>query len=317
MSCPNATAPIDINTSNVVGKCDYKCEYSFHYNDSSCIATNRGDYISVSYDSSSSPPVTYNSSAYDVREIRIYSPSLHSYMGNKTDGEAIIVHESASGAYPLLVCVPIKVTNTGSIGANYLSNIVTTVAQNAPADGEQTTINISRFNLNALVPKKPFFSYTATEPYQPCSTSKNEYIVFTLSDGAIGITKDILDKLHSIISANAYDIKTGTSLFYNEKGPTNADRDGQIYIDCQPVGQSEEEEIIVTDTGSSSFNFNTGDIMNNKYFQMFLGSLIFIGIIYLVKIGLDSYGAKHGGTTTAATSNPDSIAVRTSNYLNI
>jgi carbonic anhydrase len=311
MSCPNATAPIDINTSNVVGKCDYKCEYSFHYNDSSCIATNRGDYISVSYDSSSSPPVTYNSSAYDVKEIRIYSPSLHSYMGNKTDGEAIIVHESASGAYPLLVCVPIKISNTGSVGSNYLSNIVTTVAQNAPADGEQTTVNISRFNLNALVPRKPFFSYTATEPYQPCSTSKNEYIVFSLSDGSIGITKDILDKLHSIISANEYNIKKGASLFYNEKGPTNADRDGQIYIDCQPVGQSEEEEIIVTDTGSSSFNFNTGDIMNNKYFQMFLGSLIFIAIVYLVKIGLDSYGTKHGGAT-----NFDTIAVRTSNYLN-
>lgn len=311
MSCSNATAPIDINTSNVVGKCDYKCEYSFHYNDSSCIATNRGDYISVSYDSSSSPPVTYNSSAYDVKEIRIYSPSLHSYMGNKTDGEAIIVHESASGAYPLLVCVPIKISNTGSIGSNYLSNIVTTVAQNAPADGEQTTVNISRFNLNALVPRKPFFSYTATEPYQPCSTSKNEYIVFTLSDGSIGITKDILDKLHSIINANEYDIKKGASLFYNEKGPTNADRDGEIYIDCQPVGQSEEEEIMVTDTGSSSFNFNTGDIMNNKYFQMFLGSLIFIAIVYLVKIGLDSYGAKHGGAT-----NLDTISVRTSNYLN-
>jgi carbonic anhydrase len=315
MSCSNATAPIDINTSNVVGKCDYKCEYSFHYNDSSCMATNRDDYISVSYDSSSSPPVTYNSSAYDVKEIRIYSPSLHSYMGNKTDGEAIIVHESASGAYPLLVCVPIKLSNTSSIGSNYLSNIVTTVAQNAPADGEQTTVNISRFNLNALVPRKPFFSYTATEPYQPCSTSKNEYIVFSLSDGSIGITKDILDKLHSIISANEYDIKKGASLFYNENGPTNADRDGQIYIDCQPVGQSEEEEIIVTDTGSSSFNFNTGDIMNNKYFQMFLGSLIFIAIVYLVKIGLDSYGAKHGGSTRVGIAT-DNIAVRTSNYLN-
>ncbi len=295
MSCPNATAPIDINTSNVVGKCDYKCEYSFQYNDSSCIATNRSDYISIAYDSSSSPPVTYNSSAYNVKEIRIYSPSLHSYMGNKTDGEAIIVHDSASGAPPLLVCVPIKVSNTGSVGSNYLSSIVNTVAQNAPADGEQTTVSISRFNLNAFVPRKPFFSYTASEPYQPCSTNKNEYVVFTLSDGSIGITKDTLDKLHSVIKTNAYDVKTG-SLFYNEKGPVSSDRDGQIYIDCQPVGQSEEEEIIVTDTGSSSFNINTSNIMNNTYFQMFLGSLIFVAIIYLFKVCLDLYRNKSGGS---------------------
>jgi carbonic anhydrase len=295
MSCPNATAPIDINTSNVVGKCDYKCEYSFQYNDSSCIVTNRSDYISIAYDSSSSPPVTYNSSAYDVKEIRIYSPSLHSYMGNKTDGEAIIVHDSASGAPPLLVCVPIKVSNTGSVGSNYLSSIVNTLAKNAPADGEQTTVSISRFNLNAFVPRKPFFSYTASEPYQPCSTNKNEYVVFTLSDGSIGITKDTLDKLQSVITTNAYDVKTG-SLFYNEKGPVSSDRDGQIYIDCQPVGQSEEEEIIVTDTGSSSFDFNTSNIMNNTYFQMFLGSLIFVAIIYLIKVCLDLYRNKSGGS---------------------
>jgi carbonic anhydrase len=299
MSCLNATAPVDINTTNVVGKCDYKCEYSFHYNDSSCIATNRGDYISIAYDSSSSPPVTYNSSAYDVKEIRIYSPSLHSYMGNKTDGEAIIVHDSASGAPPLLVCVPIKLSNTGSVGSKYLFSIVNTVAQNAPADGEQTTVNISRFNLNAFVPRKPFFSYTASEPYQPCSTNKNEYVVFTLSDGSIGITKDTLDKLHSVIKTNAYDVKTGTSLFYNEKGPVSEERDGQIYIDCQPVGQSEEEEIVVTDTGSSSFN--TSNIMNNMYFQMFLGSLIFVAIIYLIKVGLDLYQNKSGGSQGSET----------------
>ena len=297
MSCSNATAPIDINKSNLVGKCDYKCEYSFHYNDSSCVATNRGDYISVAYDSSSSPPVTYNSSAYDVKEIRIYSPSLHSYMGQKTDGEIIVVHSSSSGAHPLLVCVPIKVSNTATTGSLYLSNIVNTVAQNAPADTEQTTVNISRFNLNEFVPRKPFFSYTATEPYQPCSTNKHEYIVFPLSNGSIGITENTLNKFKSVIDVNAYDVKTGNSLFYNEKGPTSSsDRDGQIYIDCQPVGQSEEETIIITDTGSSS---NIGNIMNNKFFQMFLGSLIFVVIVYLVKFLLDTYGDKKGGSASA------------------
>jgi len=301
MSCSKTTAPIDINTSNVVGKCDYKCQYSFQYNDSSCIATNRGDYISIDHDRSSSPPVTYNSSAYDVKEIRIYSPSLHSYMGNKTDGEAIIVHDSASGAPPLLVCIPIKVSNDGSVGSKYLSSIVNTIAQNAPAEDEQTTVNISRFNLNELVPRKPFFSYTASEPYQPCSTNKNEYVVFTLSDSSIGITKKTLDKLHSVIKKNAYDVKSGASLFYNEKGPDSSEKDGQIYIDCQPVGQSEEEEIIVTDTSSSpSFNVNTGNIMNNTYFQMFLGSLIFVAIIYLIKFCLDLYGGKSGGSPETA-----------------
>jgi hypothetical protein len=54
MSCSDATAPIDISKGNVVGKCDLKCEFGFRYNDSACIATNRGDYISLSYETSSS-----------------------------------------------------------------------------------------------------------------------------------------------------------------------------------------------------------------------------------------------------------------------
>ena len=45
MSCPNSTSPIDINLSTISGKCDLKCDYSFKYYNSSCIATNRADYI--------------------------------------------------------------------------------------------------------------------------------------------------------------------------------------------------------------------------------------------------------------------------------
>ena len=117
MSCPTATAPIDINLSKISGKCDFKCKYSFKYNNSACVATNRGDYISLSYDKSSSPPVLYNSVGYDVQEVRMYAPSLHSYSGAKTDAELVIVHMSNSGSRPLLVCIPIKANNSNSTSA--------------------------------------------------------------------------------------------------------------------------------------------------------------------------------------------------------
>jgi len=302
MSCPNATAPIDINRGAVVGKCDLKCEFSFHYNDSSCIATNRGDYISLSYESSSSPPVTYNSSAYNVKEVRIYSPSLHSFNGTKSDGEMIIVHNSSSGAVPLLVCIPIKSSNSATTGSKNLTTIINTVATNAPADTEQTTINISRFNLNAFVPRKPFFSYSATEPYQPCSSNKNEYIVFS-SDSAIGVADKVLVSLQNVITENAYDIKTGPALFFNEKGPSTTGGSDQIYIDCQPVGESEEEEIIITDSGSASeYTMTASELMENKYFQMFLGSVVFIALMYIFSFFVNMYVPKSGGSVAAATS---------------
>jgi carbonic anhydrase len=298
MSCSNATAPIDISKDRVTGKCDIKCEFIYHYNDSSCVATNRGDYISLAYDTSSSQPVTYNSSSYDVKEIRIYSPSLHSFNGTKSDAEFMIIHNTFAGANPLLVCIPIKSSNSGEISSKNLSTIINTVASNAPTVDEQTTVTISKFNLNAFIPKKPFFSYTATEPYKPCNKGKNEYIVYA-SEFSIGITNSTLTSLKKIITKNAYGIKPSNGLFYNEKGPGSKFSSNEIYIDCQPVGQSEEEDVIVTDSGTSSDFLKNQNIMKNPIFQIFLGAIIFVVIIYLIKFLGSALKPITGGSSAA------------------
>ena len=286
MSCPNATAPIDVSISKITGKCDFKCSYNFHYNDSSCIATNRHDYISIAYDKSSSP-VTYNAVGYNVQEIRLYIPSLHSYNDSKTDGELIIVHTSVTGAKPLLVCIPIQVNNTSSVSALFFKTLVDTVASNAPVDGETTTVNMSTFNLDLLVPRKPFFSYSATEPYQPCSTL-TDYVVFSPLQSSLDMMQDTFVKLKSIIVSNSYDIKTGPNLFYNEKGPSNGNLSGDIYIDCQPVGASDNSIDIISNTNNSySFNFN--DWIKNTNVQILLGSLIFILLLYVIKYALNLF----------------------------
>lgn len=294
MSCPNSTSPIDINLSSITGKCTYKCAYSFNYNNSSCIATNRGDYLSLSYDNSSSHPVVYNASNYDVKEIRLYIPSLHSYSGSKTDGELIIIHNPITGAVPLLVCIPIKSNNNSSVSSILFKTIVDTVANSAPADGESTTVSLGnqQFNLNDFVPKKPFFSYSATEPYQPCSTNVN-LIVYDSFTVSLDIMPDTLTKLQSIIQNNQYDIKTGPNLFYNEKGP-NTGGGGDIYIDCQPVGESEETTEIITDMGST---YTFKDILNNPYLKFILFTLLFVIVLYGLKLLLNMFNVKKGGSS--------------------
>jgi carbonic anhydrase len=290
MSCPTATAPIDINMSTITGKCDLKCSYSFRYSSSSCVATNRNDYISIAYDRTSTPPVTYNASGFDVQEIRIYTPSLHSYSGSKADAEMIIVHNSSSGEKPLLVCVPIKSNNSSSESALLFNTIVNTVASSAPSDGESTTVNVRKFNLSSLVPRKPFFSYSATEPYQPCSTDV-DYIVYSTSEAALDMTPSTLDKLTNIIKSNSYDVKKGPSLFYNEKGPTKGGSGSvEIYIDCQPVNTSQETTEVVNDYSGSGTSMDITSLLNNIYVRMFLGSLLFIILLFALKYGLNAVG---------------------------
>lgn len=302
MSCPNATAPIDITLSNIEGNCDLKCSYSFQYNNSSCNVTNRKSYLSIKYEASSSSnyPVKYNSKDYNVEEIRIYTPSLHSYNGNKTDGEMIITHISPLGNNPLLVCIPIVKNNSSTSGSILLDTILSTTASKAPSDGESVNVNISNFNINMFVPKKPYFSYSATIPYQPCS-QQVEYIVF-LPEHGCPLSSNSFTTLKNIISANTYTVKNGVPYFYNANGPNSNtgsyNGNNDIYIDCQPVGQSEETTTVVTNTNVEPIDINS--IVNSPFFQIIVGILCAILVIVLFSyvIGhLPRNPIKVGGST--------------------
>jgi hypothetical protein len=109
------------------------------------------------------------------------------------------------------------------------------------------------------------------------------------------MTDRVLSSLKKVITENSYDIKSSPGLFFNRKGPTTSGS-GEIYIDCQPVGESEEETIIVTDSGSASEAMTVDELMQNKYFQMFLGCVIFLVIIYVAKILIGSYTPPKGMT---------------------
>jgi len=308
MACTTATAPIDISSSKITGNCDYKCAYSFFYNNSSCVAHNQGDlyYLSISYDKSSSPPVVYNSAGYDVYEIRIYSPSLHTYSGSKTDAEMIIIHNSNTGANPLLVCIPIKSSNTSTVSALFFRTLINTVANSAPANGETTTVNAPNFNLNELVPHKPFYSYTATVPYQPCN-GQVEYVVFDPQNAYLDMMPETLQRFYNIIPQNPYNPYEGPNmpnLFFNQKGPGSGGVSGnEIYIDCQPVGASENTTQMVTDMGSGtgSISISIQDWLNNPYVRIVLGSLIFVLLLYGVKNLLGVFHAKKGGSVSSTT----------------
>jgi carbonic anhydrase len=281
-SCPDSNAPIDINMNDIVGECDLKCSYSFKYSSSSCVVTNMGDYIKIAYDNPSSPPVKYNGVEYYVSEVRIYTLSLHSYRGYKTDGEMIIVHNSASGSKPLLVCVPMQESESTSSASTMITEIITTMGTNAPTNGETTNVDLDDFNLDAFVPKKTYFYYTGKEPYQPCA-SDVEYIVYIPQSGPINITSTALSLLQTVITKNLYVIGSGSKLFYNKNGSESGTSTGlnDIYIDCQPVGVSDDETTVITGAP-----LNQNDIFNMLI--SFIKSPYFVVLVIFLLIYLMS-----------------------------
>jgi len=288
-ACVSSTTPLNISILKKSGTCDTKCDYSFKYNSSYCSVTNHGRYISVAYDAGNAPQVTYNTRGYNVKEFRIYSPSAHTYgITNKQQvAEIVIIHSPVNGGNNLIVSVPARSDEYSSTskGSVLINSIILGTAKNAPDVGETATLSLIKpFTLNDVVPSKTYFSYTGQDAFYNCSQTV-DYIVFTPENSNISITSDTLKRLNQIITNSQIASKAPSDtvpLFINENGPNNAKIDDEIYIDCQPVGNSSETEDVVTNTGYDPSPINAKDIFRSPWFQIIASALGFLLILIVL-----------------------------------
>ena len=273
-------AQLNISQDNVSGECNLKCAYSFQYSNSSCVASNTGESIVLSYDESNVPPVTYNGNKYKVSSIKITTGSILLYNGKNVNASLIISHAPIVGGGPFSVIIPI-VSGTGSLpSSNILTTIIIETAKLAPKSGNKTSISLANYNLNNIVPKKPFYSF---------NNDGQDIITYGL-ENAITIDADILIKLSTITKGVANIIPATNSLFYNPKGPNSSGSSSgndNIYIDCQPVNVSEETIQMSTENKLSmdyqlKSEYNAREtllkIFYNPWFQLLL--LIFAIVLF-------------------------------------
>lgn len=271
MSC---TGPLNI-VKKKAGKCSLKCLLWYKYGSSSCTVTNNTDQLVISYDGESD--VMFNSLPYKPSEVRIFKPSLHTFNGVHADAEMIVVHQGTSGG--LLICIPIMASSNAnaSTGTNVLDDIIS----NAPEQDESITLNIHDYNLNFLMPKSDYYSYIATLPYGTCDGTQYQYVVFPKQ--SLLIEKATLDTLGNHIHDSYIPAKEG-DVFWNEQGTKNNgfSGEGQIYIDCQPVGEENQDEIMYKEP--------TGNVDYSWVYKILYFIIGFIVMYLLVKI--INYGFK-------------------------
>jgi hypothetical protein len=276
MSNSSSEQSINISPQNVYGKCDLKCAYNFKYKESNTTAQNNGINISLTYESSSTLPVLYNAEKYSVAKIMIFAPSLHLFNGNNVDAEIIVEHTPEMGGPNLFVCVPVIKSSETSTASNLLTQVIASVASNAPAEGESSNLNLSGFTLQDIITNKHCYNYSGSY-----SQTTGDFIVFG-QNYAIPLNEKVLSALSSIIQPFPLPM-TGEKLFLNQKGPNSSGEvGGGIYISCQPTGSSEEEVEITNTKNGTSFDF--GEFFNNStvklIFQIIIGCIIF-GLIFL------------------------------------
>lgn len=273
------STPMNISKVSMGGTCDERCSYSYQYNISTtCVATNYGSFIMLSYENGNTTPVLFNNIKYSVGNIEIYSPSIHTFNNNLADAEIIIVHTSIDTGAMLLVCIPIMSgTNSNPIITEVLNGVVTKpLKQGEPA----MSINIPSYNLNSIIPSKPFFYYIS-------QTAKANVIVYSIGD-AITVGSTILTNLKTLVTQaqNPLQPSANNYLFYNNGGPklmnTNGNMDGQIYIDCSPTGNSEETMDVDYNKTNPTETFDFSPYLTDENKTMAMYVLGFVVALFLI-----------------------------------
>jgi hypothetical protein len=271
------TTPMNISMNRLDNYCDEKCAYSFNYQISNiCNATNYGSYLYLNYfDSGTVSPVTFNANTYKVENIEIYSPSLHYFNNQTIDGEVIITHIPTSIGKPLIVCIPISVTGRQATTATQIIEDIINAAVGKPLkQGDPTmTIKLNNYSLNSIVPVTPFFFYTDTNDYN--------IVVYGLSN-AISVNQSVIAGLQTIITGVS-DIKYPSVQYleYNKTGPSmGLNGESQIYIDCQPTGNSEETEQVTYSKNAT--NNDMGSVLNSPVVIFIVAALIFVFLIIMI-----------------------------------
>jgi len=313
MSVSGATSPIDI-TNNYNDICIEKCKYSFKYPLSNLNITNKGGYIYITPENFNDSPVLYYSKKYNVRGIRLYRKSLHTYGGKNADAELLIIHNNVISSDILIVSIPIMVGSGNPKSSAIFDTLITEVAKTANSVGKQTSLNNVSFTLDDLIPMNPFFSYNGTLPFSPFNGT-NSFVVFNIAN-AISMSTAAFQSFSNIISESTSQIvPVQNGLYYNQKGPTYYSPSGkseEIYIECLPTGSSGEVLIEKNKTTETVFNNQIMiNIFNNKIFQgIFIAFLIIIGLFmlkFLISYMLSSKGIVKGALKGAVSTGGKSI----------
>lgn len=291
---------INISKQYVNGTCDLKCDYNFKYHNSNSIATNMGTSIQVSYEDSGVPPVSYNNIKYNVFMIQIVYPSTILYNDTNALGNILIQHSSVKDKSILEVIIPFFLSENTTIASDLISQIIQSVSTSAPNQNENVTLNLQDFSLQHIVPKKPFYS-----------TGIGNFFDFILYDleYAIPMSQSTYNTLTSIINMDPGETPQEIAilisdspndvlpLFYNSKGPNrNSSGDDDIYISCQPTGNSKEEKNVSfkkEKNATTTFDTDFKSLLKNPYFVYFFYSLIFIILLVFLSIIINMISSSH------------------------
>jgi len=282
MSCPNSDSPINISTTANVLSCEIFCAYMHQYKDSACTVTQFPTYLKLSYDATTSAAVTFNKEGYNVREINIYAPSIHTYNGSPADAEMLIIHDGAGKK--LIVSIPLVQSNGAAKSATILDNIITKFSStfDKTKTNDSQLVNVPNYNLENFIPSAPYFFYMGGAPFSPCD-GQYSFLVFDKTKSPVTISSATLATLTGLITPSGIKAVARSDYYYNSSGPNvkpGSGKKDEIYIECNPTG--EDGEILYQKPPSTlGPDINSALSMDNLMKNPYLNVVVGVGLSYI------------------------------------
>lgn len=254
MSCPTATAPINIESTQQ--GCKLKCKYSIGYPEYKWAAARDASSLSFTpTENASTPCATYNDVDYVLKSVRIYAPSIHTWSGQKAPAELVVLHDSVQGGKQLAVCVPLS----DSVMASPDLNGLVSAGLGVPQGQAPTAISMDNLSLETCIPKERFLAYGAVAPFFGCATT--QIVVFPLA-ASVGISTQVRSQLTQGLVDSRLPLRKAPPGYSMSSSPPSirgaSSLGGSIYIDCSPTESVGETLVPVSTAGEDLRNWLTG-----------------------------------------------------------
>ena len=295
---------LDIARNKIAGKCDMKCSYNFAYSSSSISGNKdlRQGSLTIKYDDSNVPPVKYNGNKYKVSKVMMVLNPVYKIQGSLEHLIFGITHTPVVEVPPLIVLIPITTNPNNRVNSSgkILSNLLTDVNKSVAGRSGSFSLN-HQFNLQDIVPNKPFYSTTQ---------HGFDVILYDLEGAIIVDGQPLIQYVYSWMGNDdkIFDrVRTSgnfleTPFFYNSNGPNSSFGGGggagsdDVYIDCKPVNVDEEREQVKMDKykvqAQSDYlptRKNMIRLFRSPVFQGVLVLLFILIVYHVVKMAL-KYG---------------------------
>lgn len=284
-------SPINIDT-DIILQCKSLCQLKTMFKNSKCKVKYNNSLLTFKMSSGSF--IEYKGSIYELSEISVHTPSLHTIDGESFDMEILLIHRISEKSEEN------KISNSNDNGVIISclyqrgahhggpERFFNEVINELPAENisYNKSIEVSKdWGPNLLLPeKKGFYSYIGSLPYPPCA-EKFTYIVMEeigyIGSSTLNILKiNLGDNIRKIQQSNNREI------FYNngdnfELDLTQQSDNNNKYLKCTKVDRIKKMKIKIPVIDYSKNGYDGDNGLSEPFKRKIMGLILFITTIIM------------------------------------